>query len=206
MSLLTSSNCELVIRVLKRSPVSPPPHRFFPRYSHSLPKPPNLQALETPSDMQSARDWAGKFKEQCIPKSVVDLTFARSSGPGGQNVNKVNTKASVRCSIKDSWIPQWSHKALRASLSKPYYVASSDTIHVTSTVHRSQSQNVDDCLSKLHNVIMEAGIKAIKTEPSEAQKERVRQLQVKAERRRREEKTYLKRKRESRNAGRGGWD
>ena len=31
-----------------------------------------------------------------IPLDKLDYSFAKSSGPGGQNVNKVNTKAEVR--------------------------------------------------------------------------------------------------------------
>lgn len=34
-----------------------------------------------------------------IPSEVLITTFCRSSGPGGQNVNKVNTKADVRISL-----------------------------------------------------------------------------------------------------------
>ncbi|EPQ54038.1 hypothetical protein GLOTRDRAFT_44314 [Gloeophyllum trabeum ATCC 11539] len=153
--------------------------------------------------MNNARQWLEQFKQQTIPRSMVELSFARSSGPGGQNVNKVNTKASVRCSIKESWIPPWAQRALRAS---PHYVPSSDTILVTSTVHRSQSQNVEDCLSKLHAIIVDAAIKEIKTEPSEAQKARVRQLEAAENRRRREQKMHLKTKKQSRSARGGAWD
>lgn len=43
-----------------------------------------------------------------IPLSQLSFNFARSSGPGGQNVNKVNTKVELRIKIDDSdWIPEY---------------------------------------------------------------------------------------------------
>lgn len=43
-----------------------------------------------------------------IPLSQLSFSFARSSGPGGQNVNKVNTKVELRIKIDDSdWIPEY---------------------------------------------------------------------------------------------------
>lgn len=39
-----------------------------------------------------------------IPVDKLDFNFSRSSGPGGQNVNKVNTKAELRFNVHDaSW-------------------------------------------------------------------------------------------------------
>ena len=44
-------------------------------------------------------DVDGRIK---IPASELSLAFARSSGPGGQNVNKVNSKASLTWRIAHS--------------------------------------------------------------------------------------------------------
>ena len=37
-----------------------------------------------------------------IPDSEFSLSFVRSSGPGGQNVNKVSTKAILRWNVRES--------------------------------------------------------------------------------------------------------
>ena len=37
-----------------------------------------------------------------IPLAEFEITFARSSGPGGQNVNKVNSKAVLRWAVRSS--------------------------------------------------------------------------------------------------------
>lgn len=39
-------------------------------------------------DLQAARKWLDQLHADTIPKSIGELTFSRSSGPGGQNVNK----------------------------------------------------------------------------------------------------------------------
>ena len=52
--------------------------------SWALPNPPKLPALETPADSAQARNWLAQFQTQSIPKELVELSFARSSGPGGQ--------------------------------------------------------------------------------------------------------------------------
>jgi hypothetical protein len=52
--------------------------------SQSLPIPPNIAVLQGPADWAEARKWVEQFKTESIPKSLVELSFARSSGPGGQ--------------------------------------------------------------------------------------------------------------------------
>jgi len=168
---------------------------------HSIPHPPKLASLETPQDMADARTWVSKFKALTIPKTLVEVTFSRSSGPGGQNVNKVNTKATLRCLLSSSWIPEWAHPGLVAN---PHYAPSTHSLIVQSTVYRSQSQNVDDCLSKLHDAILKATGAPIKNEPSEEQKRRVAAFERADKTRRRVEKSY----RSSVKKGRSktGWD
>ncbi|RPD60010.1 hypothetical protein L226DRAFT_63688 [Lentinus tigrinus ALCF2SS1-7] len=169
----------------------------------ALPAPPSLPTLENASQSDLARTWIEKFKSREIPKSLVEFTYSRSSGPGGQNVNKVNTKATLRCPIDAPWIPLWAREYLKKT---PAYTSSSQTILLTSTAHRSQAQNVQDCLAKLHSLIVSAASAGLVNEPSEVQQERVRQL-VRAEKaRRRQDKDKRKEVKRGRSGGRADWD
>lgn len=43
-----------------------------------------------------------------IPINQLNFNYSRSSGPGGQNVNKVNTKVELRISIdKIDWLTEY---------------------------------------------------------------------------------------------------
>ncbi|KAF8872592.1 RF-1 domain-containing protein [Infundibulicybe gibba] len=168
-----------------------------------FPYPPRIPILETPQDAIEARSWVSLFKNQAIPKGLVDFSFSRSSGPGGQNVNKLNTKATLRCAVNSSWIPEWARQDLRKS---PHYVSSTDSILITSTVHRSQAQNIDDCLHKLRDLVISASLSSIRNEPSEEQRKRVVRLEQAEKANRRREKSRRSEVKQSRSKGRGGWD
>ncbi|KAL6298637.1 RF-1 domain-containing protein [Sparassis latifolia] len=175
------------------------------RAAHSgnaaLPIPPPLEALNTSADSAQARAWIAQFKVKEIPRSLVELAFSRSSGPGGQNVNKVNTKATLRCALDSKWIPLWARAYLKKNSS---YVSSTQSIQITSTVYRSQAQNIEDCLSKLHALIMSASSASLVNEASEEQKARVRGFERAEKARRRADKdrrSAVKRGRAS-----GAWD
>lgn len=40
------------------------------------------------AELQAARQWLSKLDPETIPKGICEVSFSRSSGPGGQNVNK----------------------------------------------------------------------------------------------------------------------
>jgi len=170
--------------------------------NNTLPIPPQLASLTSSEETDAARTWIARFKVQPITRASVQLSFSRSSGPGGQNVNKVNTKATLRCPIDSPWIPMWARTELKKS---PYYTSSSQMLLITSTVFRSQSQNVDDCLSKLHTSIMSAALAPVKTEPTEQQKARVRSLEKAENARRRNQKDKRSQIKKGRASGKGDW-
>ncbi|KAF8813477.1 hypothetical protein BYT27DRAFT_7181021 [Phlegmacium glaucopus] len=165
-----------------------------------LPNPPIISELITEQDAEEARTWATQFVNIKVPKEAVDFSFSRSSGPGGQNVNKVNTKATLRCPVNASWIPRW---AMPDVVKNSHYVASTHSILITSTVHRSQSQNIDECLQKLHSLIFTSASRYIKSAPSDGQKKKVEAL-VKAEKSRRKVEKIRRSGIKQARSGRGG--
>ena len=42
----------------------------------------------TEAEYRDARTWLSQFNADIIPKNACEVSFSRSSGPGGQNVNK----------------------------------------------------------------------------------------------------------------------
>lgn len=86
-----------------------------------------------------------------IPFSELTFSFARSSGSGGQNVNKVNSKVTM------TWDPAVSeiHPDIIERFRKryPQYVLDSGEIQIVSQEHRSQKSNIDSCVTKLHELL-----------------------------------------------------
>lgn len=117
-----------------------------------------------------------------IPLDEFQFTFARSSGPGGQNVNKVNSKATLRWFAANSpSLPE----AVRNRLLDHHRgrFTSEGEIIITSQKFRDQARNVDDCLEKLQALLASAATAPKprkKSKPSRASKQR--RLQTKRKR------------------------
>lgn len=103
----------------------------------------------------SAEDQDGLWH---VPVDRLTISYSRSSGPGGQNVNKVSTKAEVRFHVKTAdWIPQdVRQKILTTNRSR---VNKAGELLVTSELSRSQQRNLGDCIKKISNIIAEASKK-----------------------------------------------
>ncbi|XP_043085974.1 peptidyl-tRNA hydrolase ICT1, mitochondrial isoform X2 [Puntigrus tetrazona] len=99
-----------------------------------------------------------------IPVDKLKITYSRSSGPGGQNVNKVSTKAEVRFHVQTAeWIPEEVRQEIL--LKNKTRVNKAGELIVTSEISRSQHRNLEDCLQKISEMITEASQQ--KPEPSE---------------------------------------
>lgn len=87
-----------------------------------------------------------------IPDDEFQFSFSRSAGPGGQNVNKVNTKATLRWPIHAS--PSLPHD-VRARFLARYgnMVTQEGDLLITSQEFRDQPQNISRCLEKLKELL-----------------------------------------------------
>jgi len=81
--------------------------------------------------------------------------FARSGGPGGQNVNKVASKAMLIWPIAASPTIPDDVKIRMAALYGSYFTKDGE-LQVTSQRHREQDRNRQDCLDKLRSMLIHA--------------------------------------------------
>ena len=109
-----------------------------------------------------------------IPMREIELSYARSGGPGGQNVNKVSSKAQLRFSLRDT--PSIPEAARARALAR---LASRTTTHgeiiLSCSVYRDQPRNREAALRKLRDVLAAAIAtpkRRVPTRPSRGAKER----------------------------------
>ena len=109
-----------------------------------------------------------------VPQREFRFSYARSSGPGGQNVNKVNSKVQL------SWNPTDS-EALPAEVLQRLLVQQRNRINkagellVTSERFRDRERNVSDCVEKLRQMLVQASRRPTPrkpTKPTRGSKER----------------------------------
>ncbi|XP_071308890.1 large ribosomal subunit protein mL62 [Agelaius tricolor] len=90
-----------------------------------------------------------------IPMARLTVSYSRSSGPGGQNVNKVNSKAEVRFHLASAdWIPE----AVRQKMALMHRnkINRAGELIVTSEESRYQMRNLAICLEKIRAMVTEA--------------------------------------------------
>lgn len=100
---------------------------------------------------------SGKPGALIIPEQELTFSFARSGGPGGQNVNKVETKVTVLFDLSKSNVLTWEQKGRLGN--HPLilqHLNAEGAIAVTSQAHRSQALNREDAVRKLHELLHQA--------------------------------------------------
>jgi len=100
------------------------------------------------------------------------LSASRSSGPGGQNVNKVNTQVELRFSVKNSNLFSEEEKD-RILLKLKNKINSEEELILTSQTARSQLDNKEIVLEKFYGLLEKALTmqkKRIKSSPTVASK------------------------------------
>lgn len=100
--------------------------------------------------MDPTRDMKGR---RIIPEHEIDLSVARSGGPGGQGVNTAESKAVLRWHVGKSGVFTPEEKArIRENLS----VTGDDEVVLHCSEHRTQLANKKACVERLHDVVNKA--------------------------------------------------
>jgi ribosome-associated protein len=90
-----------------------------------------------------------------IPDEELEFSTSRSSGPGGQNVNKVNTRVTVLFDVERSAVlSEEQRELLRARLGGR--ISRAGVLRVVSQRHRTQLANRDAAVARLATLVREA--------------------------------------------------
>jgi ribosome-associated protein len=109
-----------------------------------------------------------------LDDSEIEESFVRSSGPGGQNVNKLSTAVQLRFDVRQS--PSLSNDvAIRLMRLAGKRMTKDGVLVLIAQTHRTQERNRAEALDRLIALIQEAAIKPTvrrATKPTKASKER----------------------------------
>lgn len=123
-----------------------------------------------------------------IAEILPELAFvtSRSSGPGGQNVNKVNSKVTLKWDVANSSVPPEQKEVILKKLHSR--LTKEGILLISAQDARSQLQNKEAVISKLEELLVQAfARKKVRkaTRPSKAAKQkRLQQKQRHAEKKR----------------------
>jgi ribosome-associated protein len=86
-----------------------------------------------------------------VPREQCRFSFSRSSGAGGQNVNKVNSKATLHWDLNTADVPADVLERLRSRYGG--FITQDNELQITSQENRTQKDNVEDCFERLERML-----------------------------------------------------
>lgn len=90
-----------------------------------------------------------------VPDALLRFSYAASSGPGGQNVNKRSTKAILRVTVDELPVSQRVRTRVRR-FGKGWLAGEDGELVIMADEHRSQRRNRDACMERLRELLVRA--------------------------------------------------
>ena len=91
-----------------------------------------------------------------ISESDIQIKFVRSTGPGGQNVNKVSTAAQLRFDVKNAALPDEVRHRLMSLAGKK--MTDQGELLITASRFRTQERNRQDAFDRLSALIRQSAV------------------------------------------------
>ena len=95
-----------------------------------------------------------------INDDKIDFKAVRSSGPGGQHVNKVSTAILLKYDVLTQNYPSWFLTQLKLNAGSQF--SKNGVIILKAQSYRSQARNKDDALKRLIQLFKQSAVRPIK--------------------------------------------
>ncbi|RDA91292.1 hypothetical protein CP533_6317 [Ophiocordyceps camponoti-saundersi (nom. inval.)] len=153
-----------------------------------------------PDSLAEARLWRQNLDASQLPRG--HTTYARSSGAGGQHVNKTETKAVTAFSVKELllMLPKSLHQGVRTSR---YYTAANDSLTFHAQSQRSRTANAEENREKLMGELTRLYHDTIPGETSTEKRKKHEDIEKRFHQTRMKQKKLASFKKKSRQ---GAWD